>query len=90
MAYRMPCRVRLVDPETGEVRTVVGETVNISKSGMAVQVSLQVPVGTWVETLVPHPNGDPMFLCGKVVRTRRTMTAGFEVGVETGTPPEFG
>jgi hypothetical protein len=81
--YRIPCRVRLVDADTGEVRTVVGETVNLSPRGVALQLSVDVPLGTWVETLVPHLNGDPLFLCGKVVHSRRTMMANFEIGVET-------
>jgi hypothetical protein len=89
MAYRAPCRVRLIDEVTGEVHTVVGETVNLSPQGMALQVARDVPIGTWVETLVPHPNGDPMFLCGKVVHSRRTMKANFEIGVITDRPETF-
>ena len=87
--YRIPCRVRLVNAETGEVRNVAGETVNLSRRGMAIQVGLDVPIGTWVETLVLHPNGDPMFLCGTVIHTRRTMMANFEVGVKTDHPTTF-
>ena len=89
MAYRVPCRVRLVNPATGEVRTVVGETVNISSGGMSLQIAVDVPIGTWVETLVSHPNGDPMFLCGTVVHSRRTMTTNYEVGVETNGPRTY-
>lgn len=89
MAYRVPCRVRLIDGLTGEVRTVVGETVNISPRGMALQLGLDVAIGTWVETLVPHPNGDPMFLCGTVVHSRQTLKANFEIGVETDRPETF-
>jgi hypothetical protein len=89
MAYRAPCRVRLIDQLTGEVHTVVGETVNLSPQGMALQVGRDVPIGTWVETLVPHPNGDPMFLCGTVVHSRRTMRANFEIGVVTDRPGTF-
>ena len=89
MPYRVPCRVRLVDAATGEVRTVVGETIEISPQGMALQIGMDVPLGTWVETLVPNPNGDPLFLCGTVVHTRQTMTAHFEIGVETDRPPIY-
>ncbi len=87
MPYRVPCRVRLMDTGTGQVQTVVGETLNISTSGVALQVSADIPLGTWVETLVPHPGGDPMFLCGTVVHTRQTMAANYEIGVETNGPP---
>lgn len=87
--YRVPCRVRLIDSATGEVRTVTGETVDISSRGMALQIGLDVPIGTWVETLVPKPNGNPLFLCGTVIHSRQTMTAHFEIGVETDRPPTF-
>ena len=79
--YRVPCRVRLVHPATGEVHTVVGETVNLSSGGVAMHVGIEAPIGTWVETLVPHLNGDPLFLCGTVKHVRQTMTANFELGV---------
>lgn len=81
MAHRVPCRVRLVDPITGEIRTIAGETVNLSPDGMALHVGVEVPLGTWVETLVPHAQSDPLFLCGEVVRIRRTLAANFEIGV---------
>ncbi len=55
------------------------------------EVAVDAPIGTWVETLVPHPNGDPLFLCGHVVHARRTMMANFELGVAISrdTPPAF-
>ena len=87
--YRIPCRVRLVDSTTGEVRTVVGETVNLSRRGMALHIAMDVPIGTWVETLVANPNGEPMFLCGTVVHSRRTLASNFEIGVETNRPAAF-
>ena len=79
--YRVPCRVRLANVATGEVRTVVGETVNISPGGFAVQLASPAPIGTWVETMVLHPNGDPLFLSGTVVHVRQTMTNQHELGV---------
>ena len=91
MAHRVPCRVRLMDPLTGELRTVVGETVNLSPEGLALQLGLEVPLGTWVETLVPHAQGNPLFLYGEVVHVRRTLAANFEIGVSVRdeTPPAF-
>ncbi len=79
--YRVPCRVEFRDRATGQARTVVGETVNLSKGGMALQVGVDAAIGTWVETLVPHPNGDPLFLCGTVVHSRRTLASSYEIGV---------
>jgi hypothetical protein len=89
--HRVPCRVRLVDPSTGDIRSVVGETVNLSPTGVALQVGMEVPVGTWVETLVPHVHGEPLFLCGTVVHVRRTLTSNFEIGVsmDDERPPTF-
>lgn len=82
MPHRVPCRVRLIEP-SGEVsRTVVGQTVNLSVGGAALQIGVDVPLGTWVETLVPHAHGEPLFLCGRVVHIRRTMSANFEIGID--------
>lgn len=79
--HRVPCRVRLLEPRTGAVQTVIGETVNLSEGGVALQIGVEVPVGTWVETLVPHANGDPLFLCGTVVHVRRTLISNYEIGI---------
>jgi hypothetical protein len=68
---------------------VPGETLNISRTGVALQIATDVPQGTWVETLVPHPNGDPLFICGTVVHSRRTLAAGYEVGVVTDRPRTY-
>jgi hypothetical protein len=87
--YRVACRVQLVDPVSGEVRRVMGETLNISSGGVSLQIGVEAAIGTWAETLVLHPNGDPMFLCGSVVHCRRTMTANYEVGVETESSQTF-
>lgn len=87
--YRVPCRVRLVDPTTGESRRVMGETLNISSGGVSLQIAVDAAIGTWVETMVLHPNGDPMFLCGSVIHCRRTLAASYEVGVQTDSPQTF-
>ncbi len=36
---------------------------------------------TWVETVVPHASGDPLFLCGTVMHCRRTLAANYELGI---------
>ncbi|MBK9119928.1 MAG: PilZ domain-containing protein [Phycisphaerales bacterium] len=87
--FRVPCRVHLVEPKSGYVRTVLGETLNISRRGISLQLSVNPPVGTWVETLVPHAHGDPVFVCGTVVHSRRTLAHGFEIGVRTAQAPAF-
>ncbi len=87
--YRVPCRVRLVDPVSGEVRNVIGETLNVSRGGMSLQISVNAAVGTWVETMVAHPCGEPMFLTGTVAHCRRTLASSFEIGVRATRPRAF-
>ena len=87
--YRVPCRVRLVDPLTSEVRSVVGETLSISHGGMSLQLAVGVPVGTWAETLVLKPNGEPLLLAGTVTHCRRTLAATFELTVRATRPETF-
>jgi hypothetical protein len=77
-----------MDKSTGETRTIVGETVNLAPSGVALQVGIDVPVGTYVETLVPHAEGAPLLLCGTVIHSRRVMHASYEIGVATRSPRE--
>ncbi len=79
--YRVPCKVRLFDPESGADRTVVGQTVNLSDGGVAMQVAVRPRLGTWVETLVPNLTGEPRTIRGWVVHTRKTLHAQYEVGV---------
>ncbi len=88
VAHRVPCRVRLHEPDSGQSNAVIGQTMNISTNGLALQLPQDVPAGTWVETLVPHVNGDPIFVCGTVVHSRRVLGDEFEIGVEfTGDSP---
>lgn len=92
VAHRVPCRVRLYDAHLGQPSAVIGQTTNISTNGLAVQLPRDVPPGTWVETLVPHINGDPLFVCGTVVHCRRVLGDEFEIGVEftdESPPPVF-
>lgn len=81
--HRVPCRVRLIDTTTGNSHTLCGQTTNISPGGIAIQLGSEVPLGTWVETVVPYNAGEPLFLCGTVVHARRTLTSNFEIGVAT-------
>ncbi len=80
--HRVPCRVHLIDARTGASRALVGETIDLSPAGAAIRVGVDVPVGTWVETLVPHAHGDPLFICGVVVRSRQALHQQYEIGIE--------
>lgn len=77
--HRVPCRLRLCDDNV----TLVGETVNISSTGLAVHVGCAIPCGTLVEAIVPQFEGDPLRVTGAVVHTRRVLTGTFEVGIHT-------
>lgn len=90
--HRTPCRVTYYDPVSGEPSAVVGETINISRRGLAIRLHCQVPFGTWLETLIPRQLGGPMFLCGDVIYCRRVLADEYEVGIELGEhsePPVF-
>jgi hypothetical protein len=81
VAHRVPCRVRVLNSSTGRVVSVVGQTVNLSVSGLAVQLGCAMVAGTHLEVLLPQLDGEPMRLHGRVVHCRRVLTGTFEVGV---------
>ena len=81
MPHRVRCRVRWHDPDSGQPRSLLGQTVNISASGLAVQLGDDVPTGARVEALVPHLNDEPMFVYGNVVHSRRVLADTFEIGI---------
>lgn len=79
--HRVPCRVRVLAPANGPVVTMVGQTVNLSADGMAVQVNRSIPEGAAVETLVPGLSGETLYAYGKVVHARQVLTGMFEIGI---------
>ena len=81
-AYRVPCRVTLYDPISGEASKLIGQTTNISRGGLSVQIGRDAMVGTWIEALVPQSGGDPMFFCGVVAHRRRVLAGAYEIGIE--------
>ncbi len=80
--HRVPCRVRVFESDSAQVRVFCGETVNLSPGGVAVQLGQAVREGTWVEALLPRLTGAPLTVCGTVVHCRRVLTGTFEVGIE--------
>ena len=82
--HRVPCRVSWHDPHSGQNTSLVGQTVNISSSGLSVQLGYEIPTGTWIETLVPHLDDEPIFVCGTVAHIRRVLTGTFEIGIQFG------
>lgn len=83
-SHRVPCRVRVTDESSGSATALVGETVNLSARGLAVRLARELAPGAAVEVLFPHVDGEPVVMLGRVVHTRRVLTATFEVGVEFG------
>ena len=73
--------MKLYDPTSGQPAALVGQTINLSDTGLAVQLSRSVLIGTWVEALVPHFNGDPIFVCGTVAHSRRVLAGEYEIGI---------
>lgn len=80
--HRVPCRLRFADAQTGRMVTLVGETVNVSRIGLAVQTTRELPGGTRIEALVPRSAGEPLLIVGRVVRVRRVLSTSFELGIE--------
>ncbi len=82
-SHRVPCRVSLQDSGGGHV-SVLGETINVSDDGMAVQIGVEPAIGTFAEVLIPHLEGEPACLSGLVVHCRRVTTGTVEVGISLG------
>lgn len=81
-AHRVPCRIRAADLRTGQTLILSGETVNLSRSGLAVQLGRDVSAGAEVEAQFIMPDGRPALLLGRVVRSRRVLSGTFEIGIE--------
>ncbi len=80
-AHRVPCRVRTREGHTKAALSVIGQTVNLSARGVAVQVGHPIRVGLPVEVLLPHLDGEPMRVTGRVVHSRRVVSGTFEIGI---------
>jgi len=81
MAHRVPCRVQAVEQPEGAAFSALGETVNFSPNGLAVQLGQPVEVGTLVEVLLPRLGAEPKRLRGRVAHSRRVVTGTFEIGI---------
>jgi hypothetical protein len=81
VAHRVPCHVRAPDNSYGKAVSVVGQTVNLSANGLAVQVGLPMDQGARVEILLPQLDGEPTRLVGRVAHSRRVLTGTFEIGI---------
>ncbi len=79
--HRVPCRLRVFNAAIEPVATYCGQTVNISAGGLAVQVGEAIPEGTIIEALVPHLEGEPLRIGGKVLHSRRVLGEMFEIGI---------
>lgn len=80
---RLPCRVRVYDAAKGGWVTRIGQAVNWSQEGLAVQVGMAIGVGSRIEAFVPRFEEEPLCLVGTVVHTRPVLAGTFEVGIKT-------
>ncbi len=86
-SHRAPCLLRLLDSGGEAMFEIHGQTVNMSASGLAVQISEPVPAGFSVETVIAHKSAEEaIVLRGKVVHSRRMLAGSFEIGVRTEMP----
>ncbi len=59
-----------------------GETVNMSSSGLAIQVGKPIPAGAVIEAIIARWSGrEELRLQGRVVHARRMLAGLFEIGV---------
>jgi len=79
--HRVPCQLRARNDALGKAVALLGQTVNLSASGLAVQVGQPVQYGARVEVLLPHIDGEPTRLNGTVAHSRRVHTGTFELGI---------
>jgi len=82
VSHRVPCRIHVTDPHTGHFESLTGETVNLSRDGVAIQVAHELPPGARVEVVMPGGNGEPVCLFGRVVHTQRILSGTFVIGVQ--------
>jgi hypothetical protein len=81
VSHRVPCRVRASSARPGKGLSAVGQTVNLSASGLAVQLAQPMDEGTSVEVLLPPLDGEPTRLLGTVAHSRRVLSGTFEIGI---------
>ena len=81
VAHRVPCRVRTPVSSPAKAESVVGQTVNLSANGLAVQLGRPIDAGASVEVFLPHLDGEPTRLLGRVAHTRRVLSGTFEIGI---------
>ncbi|MBN2445652.1 MAG: PilZ domain-containing protein [Phycisphaerae bacterium] len=79
--HRLPCQVRVYDTAQREWVTRSAQMVNISATGLAVQVGMVVPIGSRVETVIPRPETEAWRVSGTVTRTQRVLAGTFEIGI---------
>jgi hypothetical protein len=59
----------------------MGHTVNLSASGVGVQVGRPMRLGMDVDVLLPHLAGEPTQFLGRVIHCRRVSAGTYELGI---------
>ncbi|MGE0479281.1 MAG: PilZ domain-containing protein [Phycisphaerae bacterium] len=83
-AHRAPCCVRIADPASRRFAAVLGTTVNLSRSGVAVLIDRPVGDGAAVEVTLTGRAGEPIQVAGIVAHCRQVLIGTFEIGVRCG------
>jgi hypothetical protein len=80
--YRVLCRLIVAREADCEWATLIGQTVNVSTSGMAVRVTHELPVGARIRIVIPRQHGEPAIYEGSVAHCDRVLSQTYEIGVE--------
>lgn len=80
-ALRRQCLVRAQIARDEELAEIQGEMVNLSRTGLALQLAAALPVGIGVQIEVASDSEPAKSLAGRVIHCRRVSTGTFEVGV---------
>lgn len=76
-AHRAPCRVLI--PGSGD--SFIGLTINLSRTGVAIQIGTPLAIGTDVQLTLPGLDRPHHLVPGRVIHQRRVMTGTFELGI---------
>ncbi len=80
-ALRRQCLVRAQLARDEDFAEIQGEMVNLSRTGLALQLAAALPVGIGVQIEIASDAEAAKSLDGRVVHCRRVSTGTFEVGV---------
>jgi len=84
VAHRVPCTLSVLGGQAATAGILPGQTVNVSASGLAVQVGCPLERGARVQVVLAGVDGELTQLVGEVVRTRQVNAGTYELGIRLG------